>query len=176
MADDVLTNIKAEASRIEEDALHSGKAHFEAASRWRHVHFWLGLPSAVASALAALSLLKANPPLTAALSVLAAVLTSLITFLKPDAKASGHAASGNRYLSIRSRARLFRTIDIPSAKELAPLSTAVKELAEQRDQLNETSEQIPRWAYKRAKKGIDAGEGTHAVDTKKKPTKSARPS
>jgi hypothetical protein len=168
MADETLNNIRAEASRIEEDAVHSGKAHFEAASRWRRVHFWLGLPSAVASALSALSILTAHPVVTAMLAVAAAVLTSLITFLKPDAKASAHVASGNRYLSIRSRARIFRSIDFAISKDPSALASGLKELAEQRDQLNETSEQIPRWAYERAKRGIDAGEATHAIDAKRK--------
>lgn len=163
-ADDVLDNIRAEASRIEEDAIHSGKGHLEAATTWRRVHLWLGVPAAVASALSALSVLTTTPAVTVTLSVIAAILTSLVTFLKPDAKASAHAASGNRYLAIRARARVFRTIDLLTGDDPKALAGALTQLAETRDQLNDASEQIPPWAYKRAKEGIAVGEATHAAD------------
>jgi hypothetical protein len=107
------------------------------------------------------------PALTVTLSVSAAILTSLVTFLKPDARASSHAGSGNRYLGIRARARVFRTIDMLTTDDPKALAGILKQLAEERDQLNETSEQIPPWAYKRAKRGIAAGEATHTVDEPK---------
>lgn len=167
MAEDVLNNIRAEAQRIEEDAIHSAKGHFEAAGTLRSVHLWLGVPAAVTSALSAVSVVTNYPALTAGLSVVAAILAALVTFLRPDAKASSHMSSGNRFLSIRSRARIFRTIDMLNSNDSKELATGVKALADDRDQLNETSEPIPRPAYERAKRGIDAGEAQHAVDAKK---------
>ncbi len=44
--------IQAELQRIEEDCIHSGKAHFNAGKRWARYHYWLGIPSVVLSALA----------------------------------------------------------------------------------------------------------------------------
>ena len=168
---DVRGKIEEEASRIEEDATHSAKGHFEAASRWGRTHFWIGVPATISSAVAAVSLLKPCPTLTAAFAIGAAVLTALVTFLKPEAKASAHLASGNRYLSLQSRARVFRNITLAAADAPSKLAEKVTELTEERNKLNETSPQVPRWAFERARKGIKAGEATHAVDAAKKSSK-----
>ena len=50
--------IQAELQRIEEDCIHSGKAHFNAGDRWALYHYWLGIPSVVLSALAGAAFFK----------------------------------------------------------------------------------------------------------------------
>ena len=44
---DIINNVKAELSRIEEDCIFSAKRHFNASSRWEKYHYWIGLPSAL---------------------------------------------------------------------------------------------------------------------------------
>src|SRR5690606_21798516 len=41
----IQASVKDELERIEEDCNHSGKAHFNAASRWACWHYVLGIPS-----------------------------------------------------------------------------------------------------------------------------------
>jgi len=53
---DLKLSLRAELERIEEDCVHSGKAHFNAGDLWARYHYWLGIPSVVLSALAGAAL------------------------------------------------------------------------------------------------------------------------
>ena len=48
---EIFAEIRAEASRIEEDATYSSCGHFEASKPWAHVNLWLGIPVTLALAL-----------------------------------------------------------------------------------------------------------------------------
>ena len=63
------------------------------------------------------------------------------------------------------QARIFRTVEADGPIADQQVVVELKRLATQRDELNEGSPQIPRWAYSKAKKGIEAGEARHEVDT-----------
>lgn len=71
-----------ETNRIEEDALHSMKGHFNAGSRWERAHLVLGVPSVILAASAGIDALSDSPELTAFLAFSAAALTATITFIK----------------------------------------------------------------------------------------------
>jgi hypothetical protein len=45
------------------------------------------------------------------------------------------------------------------------LTSKLRELVERKNELNSASPQIPPWAYKEAKVGIEAGEAKFQVDT-----------
>ena len=59
---------------------------------------------------------------------------------------------------------MFWTIDCRRENSEHLLADKLKDLSEQRDRLNRECPQIPRWAYKRAKKGIEEGEASYEVD------------
>lgn len=80
--------IRAALERIEEDCIHSGKAHFNADNRWGRYHYWLGIPSVVLSALAGAAFFKNYGDIAGIMSAIVAILTSLMTFLKPSERAS----------------------------------------------------------------------------------------
>src|SRR2546427_11590485 len=94
------TELNNEAQRIEEDALFSGKGHYNAVGRWRWGHRILGTVSAAGSTLAAIAVLKqwdaAWAVGAAAVSTLAAVV---LTALKSSEEADRHERSGDRYLA-----------------------------------------------------------------------------
>ncbi|MEM2991332.1 MAG: SLATT domain-containing protein [Halobacteria archaeon] len=170
--------------RIEEDSLYSAKAHFYAAQFWTNLHLWIGIPSAVLAAIAgasALSRFDNHNIVAGVLSLIVAALTAIATFINPRDKASAHQKAGNEYNSLRNKVGMFYRIEIDTV-EIAHVGSAeiatedieltkgktlldeLKELSNKRDELNKESPQIPKWAYKKAKKGINAGEATYRSD------------
>jgi hypothetical protein len=97
---DLKPAISSELQRIEEDCIHSGKAHFNAGDRWARYHYWLGIPSVVLSALAGAAFFKDYGDIAGIMSAIVAILTSLMTFLKPSERASTHKGSGDQYLTL----------------------------------------------------------------------------
>lgn len=163
-----LEAIRAEALRIEEDATYSAKRQFEAHDIWDRRHLWIGLPAVILSVAAGASVLaKAWPMVAAIVSLLVAVLTALLTFLKPSERAAGHKAAGDQYLSLRNDARVFRTIDLVDGRPVNELAEAVRTLSKRRNELNGASPQTPRAAFNRARKGIEEGEAKHEIDHKR---------
>lgn len=159
-----------EAKRVEEDSLHSAKGHFVAASFWMNFHLWIGVPTVALAAIAGASALSefGNHNIIAGiLSIIVVALTAVTTFLNPNEKTNFHQNAGSKYNSLRNEARVFREIDSCGEASDQELTRQLKELAKQRDKLNQSSPQIPRWAYERARKGIEEGEAKYKVDERK---------
>jgi len=162
---ELVVKCQTEAMRLEEDALYSSKAHFEAGDCWKRLHLFLGIPAAVAATVAGISALKDYPTISAVLALSVAALSALITFLNPSARANSHLNAGNHDLSLRNRARMFCEIESVNPLDESELKNKLIQLSDRRDELNTGSPQIPRWAYLRAKRGIINGEATHKVDS-----------
>lgn len=47
------------------------------------------------------------------------------------------------------------------------LSDKLKEFSEQRERMNRDCSQLPKWAYRKAKKGIEENESDYKVDQEK---------
>lgn len=162
--DDAKATIRDELLRIEEDCIHSGKAQFNAGDRWSRYHFMLGLPAVILSAAAGTAFFKDQPEIAGVLSSIVAVLTALMTFLKPSERASSHKGSGDQYLTLRNDARVLRTIKLDAACDDAAAITNLDEITKRRNELNQASLQVARRDFVKARKGIDEGEGMHRVD------------
>lgn len=78
--------VVAELLRMEEDCTHSGKAHFNAATRWTRWNYIFGIPSVGLSALAGGAFFQDYAVSAGLMSSGVTVLTALMTFLKPDEK------------------------------------------------------------------------------------------
>jgi hypothetical protein len=153
--------LKSEAQRIEEDALFSGKGHYIAVARWRWSHRVLGVVSAAASALAAISVLMQWTPTVAVTAAAAATLAAVVlTALKPSEQADRHQRAGDRYFEIKNSARIFREIELidPNAS-LKDLIKGVKLMSVGLAGIRSGAPTIPRHAYKRAKREIEIEEG-----------------
>jgi len=161
-------NLIKEARRIEEDCLYSAKGHFVAANFWTNFHLWIGVPTAILAAIAgasALSQFDNHNIVAGILAIIVTALTAVTTFLNPNEKVNSHLNAGNKYNSLRNKARIFCEIDsCGENNSIQELTKQLKELAKQRDELNQNSPQIPGWAFKRAKKGIEEGEANYKVD------------
>lgn len=164
---ELFEHLRQEALRIEEDALFSAKAHFASAPLWRWMHILLGLPAAIGAGIAGVSAFKDQTMIAGAISIGVAALTSISTFLNPGDRASAHTAAGNSYLSLRNQARIFRTIELLSTDSAESVKPRLLKISERRDDLNSSSPLIPNWAYRKAKKRIEAGEAEYAVDQDK---------
>jgi hypothetical protein len=155
------TEMKSEAQRIEEDALFSGKGHYIAVARWRWSHRVLGIVSAAASALAAISVLMQWTPTLAVTAAAAATLAAVVlTALKPSEQADRHQRAGDRYFEIKNSARIFREIELidPNAS-LKELIKGIKILSSGLVVIRSGAPIIPGHAYEGAKREIEIEEG-----------------
>ena len=155
-----------EASRVEEDALYSARGHFEAASLWSKVHLCLGVPAALFATLAGVSALKDDPVVAVILSIIVATITAILTFLNPQQRSSTHHTAGARFNIVRNEARILREVELVGDRIPTDAVERLKGLSKSRDELNLSSPQIPRFAFNRARRGIESGEAAYAVDKK----------
>jgi len=156
-----------EAKRIEEALLYSSKGHFEAARVWSSFHLVVGVPVVVISAIigaTAFAQFDANHVAAGILALIVAALSAVLTFLNPNAKAATHQTAGNKYDSLMNKTRIFWSIDCWQMESEEVLTEKLKYLSELKDNLNQSCPQIPRLAYKFAKRGIIGGEGKYKVD------------
>jgi hypothetical protein len=156
-----------EAKRIEEALLFSSKRHFKAAGLWSGFHLCIGFPVVVVSAVAgasAFAQFDVNHVIAGVLSLAVAALTSVMTFLNPNAKAAAHQNAGNKYDSLMNKVRMFWSIDCWRAESEEVLTERLKYFSEQKDNLNLSSPQTNFIAYWLAKRGIEAGEAKYKVD------------
>lgn len=155
-----------EAKRIEEDSLYSAKGHFCAGQCWVDVNLWLGGMSAVLAAIAgtsALSQFDYHNIVAGSLSIIVAGLAAVITFINPNERASVHQKAGNKYNALRNDARIFYDIEIKEIDDKTAIDD-LKEFNDRRNKLNIESHQIPRWAFKKARKGVEDGEANYKID------------
>ena len=155
-----------EAKRIEEDSLHSAKGHFCAAQCWVNVNLWLGGISAVLSAIAgasALSQFDHHNIVAGVFSIIVAGLTGVITFINPNERAATHQKAGNKYNALRNDVRIFYDVELAEMDEKRAIDD-LKKLNDRRNKLNLDSVQIPKWAFKKGRQGIEEGEAKYKVD------------
>jgi len=156
--------LQREAERLEEDTLYSSKGHFNAEDTWVRRNYWLGVPATVLGAVAGATLIKSQPEWATAFTLLASLLTGLMTFLKPNERAALHRAAAGQFLALRNEARFFREIELLESDRLDELPERLKTLSAARNELNLKSPSIPRRAFVAARKGIEEGEAIHKVD------------
>jgi len=161
MENTLLNEYRKEAARIAEDSLYSYKAHYNASDRWRYVHLWIGIPNAVLAAIAGVSAFKGSGLLAGSLAIITAAITAINTFLNPGDRSFMHKRCAGEYHSLRNRARIYINIVLQQCTSPEELNVKLEEIIAKRDDLNASSPQIPEWAYKKAKAGIDAGEADY---------------
>jgi hypothetical protein len=157
------TELSKEAERIEEDSTFSGKGHYNAVSRWRWGHRLLGTVSATGSAFAAIAVLKQWGAGWAIGAAAVSTLASLVhTTLRPSEEADRHQRAADRYLAIKNRARIYRTIELlaPDASS-EQLIEEIKLMSEDVALVGSGAPVIPRHAYKKAKRDIETKRSTN---------------
>jgi cbb3-type cytochrome oxidase subunit 3 len=157
--------LAAEAKRLEEDSIYSAKGHFEAARLWHTVHLAVGIAAATLAALSgALASYSTSTRIAGAIAFLVALIAGIATVLNAEKRAAAHQVAGNAYLSLRNDARFFHQIDVAPTSDATRLAEQLRKLGQRRDKLNAASPAIPRFAFERARRGIEQGEAQHQVD------------
>lgn len=156
--------LEREAKRVEEDSIHSAKGHFNAADIWRIRHYWIGVPATILGGAAGAAAVKNFPEIAVLLSLIATILTGLLTFLKPAERASAHKTAGDQFLALRNDARVFREIELIEQDDTRSAPDKLKALCQRRNELNQGSPDVPRKAFEQAKQGIVEGEATYKAD------------
>jgi hypothetical protein len=110
MENDLLAEYQKEASRIEQDAIHSAKGYYNAAARWRQVHLWIGIPNAILAAFAGVSAFQEATVTAGCLAIVVAALAAVNTCLNPGDRSSTHQCCAGEYLCLRNRSRIFVSI------------------------------------------------------------------
>jgi hypothetical protein len=164
-ASKAMDEIIREAKRLEESTLYSMKGHHVASTGWSTRNLWLGMPVVIISALVGATTFskytETYPALKAFagfLSLTVAVLSGITTFLNPNEKENAHLNAAHGYDKLNNEVRLFWSVECWQEESDQVLTSKLRELIDRKDVLNSGSPQIPGWAYKKAKAGIEAGE------------------
>jgi hypothetical protein len=160
-----------ECTKILIDALYSARGHQAAAHRWATVTTFLGIPTAVVTALAAggasvAAIAGGNPGATAALALLAAALSAIRAVLRPEATLQEYQNKGAGYLALRNDVAFFRDVVLRTKRcSEEDVESQLHSFVARRNTLNsQLPIRIPGWAYRIAKLGIDAGESSYEDD------------
>ena len=156
-----------EAKRMEENCQYSAKGHFVAAQFWNNFSLWIGIPTVILAAVSGALAFASIIVFVGIISTVVVVLSSVATFLNPKERSNTHLLAGNNYDTLYTRARIFWTIDCRLEQSEQILTNKLKDLIDQRDRLNRECPQIPIWAYKKGKRGIERGESQYRVDKAK---------
>lgn len=155
--------IRAELERVEEDAKHTAKCHFNAGGRNQKYHYYLGLPAVILSAISTFAFFKSYPLIGGSIATLVTTLVALQTFLKPSERANNHKASGDQYLALKNDARVCRNISLSLATDEEAVA-ALKELCNRRNELSAASPPFAGRDRRKAKADIERGETVYEVD------------
>jgi hypothetical protein len=166
----VRDELRNEAKRLIIDATYSSRSHFAEATRWGRWAFVLGLPLAIVSGLsaagaAATALFTDLKWLTALLALVAAVLTSVRGFMRPEETAEAHGVKAARYTGLRNDATFFLRIEVSSSATDDELTKHLRELRKSYNDLTLVAPHVVSLsAYQTAKKGIEQGEASYEND------------
>ena len=145
-----------ELSKMEEDCIYTSKNHFNSASIWSKIHYIIGLPLVIISAISITNCIKW-------LSIIAFILASIQTFISPDKNVHSHRIAGNSYLSLKNFIRGYKEYGILSSDDKAAMGEA-NTFKLKLNQLNESSQMPICFAFGITKKGIDRGEAEYKID------------
>lgn len=137
-------------------------AHYECARRFERLHLWLGLPAIALSTLVGTTVFSslektADVRLQIAvglLSVVAAVLTGLQTFLRYAELGERHRMAGAKFANLKHRIELLSTL--PPASDLE-LRSALESIEDAWSKLREESPTLPARVWRRIERTVQFG-------------------
>lgn len=159
--------LKVELEMLLERSVLLALAHKYAARRWSSIHLWLGIPSTVlagVSGVSALSRFDTSQIITGILSILAASLTALNTFLDPSKRSNNHLSSSSKYEQLRLQIKnsvIFLQSEngivtdlvsgIPSPQSLLE---KFEFISNELQKISSESPILPEWSIRRAKRAL----------------------
>ena len=164
------SSITEELSRIEEAAMYSAQAQFSSSKFWRSLNLALGIPATALAAIAGTAVLAhaTSPRIGAAVALIAAALTAVMTTLNAAQRAEQSRVAANAYLELQGDARIFRTIDM-GMDDSASARNRLDELVERRNTINQTAPIPSLVAYLLGRRNIAKGRQSYEVDERNAP-------
>lgn len=156
-----------ELERLEEDLLYTEKAHFAAAEGLQRAHWILGALATVAAAATSVSVIADGATwLSGSLALLGAVLSALLTFVKPDERAAQHLAAARILNDVRVQARQHRQLDMHSSTSEQPevWREFVETIRVGKRDADASAPALGQRGFEKARKKIEGGDFAHAVD------------
>lgn len=109
--------------------------HYESARQFQRLHLWLGLPAIALSAIVGTAVFAGLSKeasveiriLTGLLSVTAAALTGLQTFLKYSELAEKHRLAGARFANLTHRIEMLASFPLATEQETLDALTAIEQ-------------------------------------------------
>jgi hypothetical protein len=121
-------SIVSEIERIENDAMVRSRYCYAKGTVLTRIHYALGLPSIILSAVAGATALTNRAPLFAGLCAFAAtVLTALQTWLHPDQTRTWYRSQAIAFEDLESEARILRGLDL-AAMDASEQRAALEQL------------------------------------------------
>lgn len=160
MSKDINKAIKKRVKELKIDVLYSKKGHYNAASIWNFVHYTLGIAVVATAAFVGIKNASLGKETVALLSMTTAALGAIITFLKPQEKATQHKLSGDDFDNLLQQIANFNDVDMLQGSDVEHTKT-LKSLSVQKTKLNKSSLPIPRIAYVKTRKGMSDGEADY---------------
>lgn len=160
--------VRRELCRIEEDLLYTEKSHFAAAESMGMLHLGLGLTTTLCSASAATSLIAEAPTWVAGVLALVAAITSgVLTFVKPEKRASEHLQAGRALGRLRVGSRQARLVELAAEGGATVAEEWVARLgdfATQKADIEGASPATTGWMFRAAQRKIQRGDFEHATE------------
>ncbi len=166
---EILENIKKEVKRIIEDSIYSAKGHFESAKYWRYGNYILMVASIISVCASLVFVCDDSDKFWSGfVAIVSGFITMLLVFLNPQKKYSSHQNSGNKYLALRNKARIFLEIESKNM-DIEQQVESLKKIDSKKSKLNNTSLPISEYGYKSAKRQIEVDKNTqYQVDKEQK--------
>ncbi len=164
----IVAELKAEADRLEWDALYSAKGHFNAGMLWNVAHYSLGILSVALGALAGKHFFENHNVVASVVATTSAALTGVITFLKPSEKAHPHHEAGTVFAEIKRKARMFQNISSMIETDLKGLQNELNDLVAAYHERQKSAPPVPWIAYRLARRGVRNGEHTYNEEGEQK--------
>jgi len=122
-----------------DELLYTEKTHLAAAERFSRVHLGLGLTATIlATAATATSIARWSVVATALIALSAALVSAVLTFIKPERTAEQHLGAGRQLAALRVRSRQVLTLDLGRISE-AEVRRSIRELAREKAAVDSAS-------------------------------------
>lgn len=152
--------IKQRVKELKIDVMYSKKGHYNAASIWNSVHYAIGCATVIVAAIVGVKNTQLSQSLVVVLSLSAAALGAVSTFLKPQEKATQHKLSGDDFDDLLQQIANFNQVEMLQGTD-AEHTERLQVLSTQKTDLNKGSLPIPRIAYIKTRKGVNDGEAEY---------------
>lgn len=145
--------IKDEAARIQNECQKRALAYSIQASFWGKSNYFLGVPAAIAAAIAGgVAILQVTnaPVIGGILALFVTALTALITFIDPKSKAAEHDEAASRYEGLKNALFILQNIETEIESDPRVLNTSLTQKSEEYSALIFKYPNLTGWALAKA--------------------------